>query len=368
MKAVKFIFLQIILVIIFSLILEGMGQLYFFIKHGYTFKESLMYTRDKDLVYKLNPKYKGKDVMHNGFRGLTFSREKGSNTFRIIAVGGSTTWGGDNSYRDSWPFQLEILLNENEKENIRYEVINAGVSGYGSAQHYARSKKELLKLSPDMVIIYSAWNMVGGLDNDVYYWVPDNVVKPGSSVLEKISAFLTDNSVIFAKLRVMFPRYLDAFNLSVKNAEKLESRFTELIEKHKQYLKKTVQLLRENDVMPVLMKYPQVYKKGGLNEMETAMLKDRSLELFEYRDYLGRQYSLIIKKIDELGKENNVLIVDSSGCFDGFDFSKRLMFFKDQMHLTNEGFPIQAKAVYADLVKDPEFQSKRKEILNRVIP
>ncbi len=348
MRFLKFIILQALLVIIFAFVIEGAGQFYFILKHGYSFRESLMYAKDEKLVYKLNPEYKGKDVMHNGFRGESFPGKKTENTFRIIAIGGSTTWGANDSYRNSWPFQLNLLLNENAPEKVKYEVINAGVSGYGSAQHYVRLKEELLNLHPDMVIIYSGWNMVGSLDNNVYYWVPDNVVKPDSQFTERIAAFLTDNSVIFAKLRVLFPGYLDAFDPGISRQERLDSGFEELAEKHKSYLVKIVRLTQENNITPVLITYPQICG-ADLDKDDLSLLKTRFPEIYEHREYLNRRYGRIIGKIKETADENGVLLIDTSKPFDELPYEKKLDLFVDRMHLAKEGFPVQARAIYESL-------------------
>jgi len=351
MRFLKFLFIQIVILVTLLFLVEGIGRLVFRAGHGYSFKDSLLYDSDDDLVYKINPSYKGKEVIYSGFRGLPFAAEKPPQTIRIVAFGGSTTWGG-STYRDSWPYQLELLLNlnANTAENLRYEVINAGISGYGSAQHYARLKKEILGLDPDFVIIFSGWNLVGALDNSVFFWVPDNIVKPGSGLPERLSAFLTDNSVIFAKLRALFPRTLDMFDLNTEQLAGLETEFVMLAEKHKDYLKKIVRFCRENEITPIIIKYPHIFREET-DKDELDYLRKNFPDMLKRKDYLVRHYERVMDKIDEVKLEEDCYVIDCSGCFERFPGREKAEFFRDNMHLKDKGYPIEAKAIYEEFIR-----------------
>ncbi|MDD5439536.1 MAG: SGNH/GDSL hydrolase family protein [Candidatus Omnitrophica bacterium] len=348
MRFIRFIVLEAVLVILFALIAEGVAQGIFFIRKGYTFKRSLLYVPDKDLVYKLNPRYKGDEIISNGFRGEPFLPEKPDGVYRIIAMGGSTTWGGNASYRDSWPYLLEEMLNKNTGGRLRFEVINAGVCGYGSAQQYIRLNKEIFNYHPDMIIIHSGWNLTGALDNDVYYWVPDNIVKPNAPLLEKAAAFLTGNSVIFAKFRARFPRYLDAFDLTPAQRQQLEEHFITLVGRHKQYLTDMVRLAEAHKVVPVLVKYPQIYHADARDD---EALKRAFPDLFKYRELFNREYALTTGAIGLTAQETGAPLLDFSDCFDALPAGKKCGFFLDQMHVTDEGLAIEAQAIYNGLAR-----------------
>lgn len=97
-----------------------------------------------------------------GFRGEEITREKPEGTYRIVCVGGSTTWGWD-SYSDelTWPALLQKSLNAagNFAEGVqRVEVINAGVPGYTLMESFVNLKMRVLPLDPDLVIVYHAAN------------------------------------------------------------------------------------------------------------------------------------------------------------------------------------------------------------------
>ncbi|MCA9912721.1 MAG: hypothetical protein KC496_05215, partial [Anaerolineae bacterium] len=82
---------------------------------------------------------------------------KPDGVFRIVALGGSTTYGLLVEPEQAYPAQLERLLREEYGyENV--EVINAGVIGYDSWNSVVNLEFRVLELQPDMIIIYHATN------------------------------------------------------------------------------------------------------------------------------------------------------------------------------------------------------------------
>ena len=100
-----------------------------------------------------------------GFRGPPV-RDKGDR-FRILAIGDSTTFGLGVQQMESWPSQLQQILDPGA-DNI--EVINAGVPGYSSVQGLRFLEKRGLALHPDLVIATfgtndcGAWNGISDLE------------------------------------------------------------------------------------------------------------------------------------------------------------------------------------------------------------
>ena len=97
-----------------------------------------------------------------GFRGEEVLREKPEGTYRIVCIGGSTTWGWD-SYSDdkTWPAILQRTLKSSgglPGDAKRVEVINAGVPGYTLMESFVNLKMRVLPLEPDLVIVYHAAN------------------------------------------------------------------------------------------------------------------------------------------------------------------------------------------------------------------
>lgn len=93
-----------------------------------------------------------------GYRGENFTIEKEKDTFRIIAIGDSTTFGvGTTDDLTTYPGVLSKKLKD-EFPSQKWEVINAGLPGYSSTHAYIFFLNELLKLNPDFIIIFFGWN------------------------------------------------------------------------------------------------------------------------------------------------------------------------------------------------------------------
>jgi lysophospholipase L1-like esterase len=95
---------------------------------------------------------------HTLLRGFLRQEEKASGVYRIICIGGSTTFSlHEKDETKTYPQMLEDFLNSNF-DSPRFEVINAGTPGWTSAESLINLQFRLLELSPDMVIIYEAVN------------------------------------------------------------------------------------------------------------------------------------------------------------------------------------------------------------------
>lgn len=107
------------------------------------------------------------DINSLGFRDNEFLENKSNNTIRIIAMGDSFTYGWQVNLSDSYPKQLEALLNKQDQTK-QYEVLNLGIPGYDIWNVANLFVKRAYRFSPDMVII-------SFIDNDV---IPENQSNP----------------------------------------------------------------------------------------------------------------------------------------------------------------------------------------------
>lgn len=82
---------------------------------------------------------------------------------RILAIGDSTTFGLGVNNEDTWPAQLEKILNERAGAE-RFEVLNAGMSGYSAFQGLRYLDKHGLQFRPALVAAcfghndFATWN------------------------------------------------------------------------------------------------------------------------------------------------------------------------------------------------------------------
>ena len=100
----------------------------------------LRFTEGKSLV-KLNAQ---------GFRDKKRSIRKQRATYRIVAFGDSFTWGYGVEQNEIWMNALERCL---ENNGIQAEVINLGMTGYGTDQEYLLYTYEGFEYEPDIVIV-----------------------------------------------------------------------------------------------------------------------------------------------------------------------------------------------------------------------
>ncbi len=77
----------------------------------------------------------------------------GSHDVRILAIGDSFTFGPYVPNEDTWPAQLERLLDTALYPHVTTQVLNAGVSGYTIVDEYYYLKERGLALEPDLVIL-----------------------------------------------------------------------------------------------------------------------------------------------------------------------------------------------------------------------
>ncbi|HEX5010933.1 MAG TPA: SGNH/GDSL hydrolase family protein [Planctomycetota bacterium] len=128
-----------------------------------------MFMPHPSLGFMLRPGYDaavGNQVHINalGMRGPEVDRVKAPGVFRIVCLGGSTTFGrsasGDAA---TYPGQLQRLLDEavtdgRVVEGRTFEVLNAGVGNWNSADSLINLELRLLDLQPDAILDYEAVN------------------------------------------------------------------------------------------------------------------------------------------------------------------------------------------------------------------
>jgi lysophospholipase L1-like esterase len=105
--------------------------------------------------YVPSPTYPGHNRL--GYRGPEIALPKPPGTFRIVALGGSTTYSTATSAEDAYPAQLQNILRElHGYANV--EVINGGFIGYSSWETLVNFEFRVLELEPDMIILYDSVN------------------------------------------------------------------------------------------------------------------------------------------------------------------------------------------------------------------
>jgi lysophospholipase L1-like esterase len=93
------------------------------------------------------------DVKHNalGFRGAEVPAAKPPGKLRVLVLGDSFTYGIGVADDQTFSARLEAL-------DPRFEVLNSGVNGYGTAQELLLLRDQGMALRPDVVLVVFFWN------------------------------------------------------------------------------------------------------------------------------------------------------------------------------------------------------------------
>ena len=140
-----------------------------------------------------------------GYRGHEITEEKPAGTYRILCLGGSTTFSypyiEDPSH--AWPGLVETALNQHYPQR-RFEVVNAGLAYATSAELLAGYMFRHRYLHPDLVIFHEGGNDAAPLMYEDYSPEYTHFRAPGIRiVIGRIERTLL-HSYIF---RVFFTRY-----------------------------------------------------------------------------------------------------------------------------------------------------------------
>lgn len=110
---------------------------------------------------EMAPAWLGEKIIHtinaNGLRDTgEYSVEKPEDTFRIVVMGDSFTYGLFVADGETYPDKLEALLNNKTKCSApkRFEVLNFGVPGYDAEMSAYRYRYRAEQYEPDLVLWY----------------------------------------------------------------------------------------------------------------------------------------------------------------------------------------------------------------------
>lgn len=96
-------------------------------------------------------------VNTRGFRNPDREHPKPDDTYRILALGGSTTYGQDVTWEEAYPMQLERSLRE-DYGYANVEVINGGYPNYDTMNSIVNLQTRGLEQEPDLVLLYQGYN------------------------------------------------------------------------------------------------------------------------------------------------------------------------------------------------------------------
>ncbi|HEX9641313.1 MAG TPA: SGNH/GDSL hydrolase family protein [Candidatus Krumholzibacteria bacterium] len=128
------------------------------------------YSLHRYLGYAPTPNYTRGTNRHNalGFRGAEIAVPKPANEFRIVCLGGSTTYTTElEDWHLAYPALLEQELRRSGFPSAR--VINAGAAGWASWESLANLEFRVLDLEPDLIVVYHGINDIQAR----FVWPPE---------------------------------------------------------------------------------------------------------------------------------------------------------------------------------------------------
>lgn len=288
------------------------------------------------------------EFKHNslGLRDREYS-EKKSAIKRILVLGDSFTWGAGALDNETFPKQLEKLLNRDEK---KYEVINAGINSYDTRQEYFYLLKYGLSLKPDILILSFLTNDITGTDGCLYKVNNDGDlvgkdfpiavrIKRGKVQMPKpfsVKVFLKLNSHLYT----LVVKTLERFG-AVKEKIHVSSNLKFV------YLKEEFQTADTVNAYSIVINYLEKIKdlcdKKGI---KLVLLGIPMKEHIDYPDDIGkydlrRPYELIAR----WAARHNIPYIDPVEAFRTSSINKKLYWDMDR-HMNKDGYYLLGQEIY----------------------
>jgi len=139
-----------------------------------------------------------------GYRDFEYSQERPKNTFRILVMGDSMTFGsGIDKISDTYPKKLEALLNKGSKQ--KFEVINIAYPGYNTDSQLYDLYIKGFNFQPDMVFI-------GYYHNDIPRLSYLRCNPTSREIIKGKIKTLVDKTVLYQFINFRYNRLLEKLN------------------------------------------------------------------------------------------------------------------------------------------------------------
>ncbi len=282
------------------------------------------FVADDEIDYVPNPDFEGRvfnqehpekwieiKMNSDGFRDREIPLEKPEGVFRVITIGDSETFPDTMNLEEQYGKVMEKTMNEQGKQ---VEVINGGVSGYGTRQSFNFLKRKGMKYNPDMVIymfvpndvqenVEHRYTVVGGLRVN-YEWKE----KPRSAA---IRSFVYKNSYI---MREGY-RIIGAVKRSTSEKKEKVISEEEFAETEK-VVKELNSFLKERKIKLLVIITPgkeEVKRDEALKDMVRKVLEEESIEFLDLReeyDTLEEKRSLRWQQDSHLNQKGHQIIAE----------------------------------------------------------
>ncbi|MHC4351190.1 MAG: SGNH/GDSL hydrolase family protein [Planctomycetota bacterium] len=288
-----------------------------------------------------------------GYRGDEIILPKPQEDFRIVCIGGSTTYTIFTGYREAYPSLLEEQLVNSGYDNV--QVVNAGVPGWSTWESMINFQLRVLEIEPDMIIVCHAIN-------DVYprfVWPPEAFRSDNSGY--RIPRENAPDSVHYSCLLRIFAvrfglakpamdlAYLDSHAKTYVGDDYHAQKWNGTFPKGLFGQIPPTKIMEEND-----LKY---FRRNLENMIMIAQSRGINVVLatfahtLEFEDPVKDLDDVIHSGIDEANRELKAIARDTGVLL--FDFAELFptekQYFVDSSHVNQEGSTLKAR-LFADFI------------------
>lgn len=325
--------------------------------------------------YNVHVKYNS-----DGLRDLEYNKTKDNEVFRIAVVGDSFVAGEQVDLEETFPKQLEKLLNSKSKKD--FEVINFGVIGYDDDSEIVLLKEKVKQYTPDLIILTFFFNDLDGLLNSPLISIKEDKINydymekiKKESVLKRLGRYIVSNSRLWdylineklasrPKLAISFykikAKLIGGETIGdVQNQRSINrwigSRYYSPTTV-RTFIKDTPQDIGNlwNQEKIVLNEFKNISESFGADFMiviATAPLQFREEQKNETLNFYGLSKDNFDplkpnKEITKIAKELNIPILDLYKIIEEHELKGELMHYKNDVHWNKQGNSVAAQAIY----------------------
>jgi len=281
-----------------------------------------------------------------GFRGADFTGNKPSGGFRVICLGGSSTFGFFNRDNFTYPAILHQLFSESINNN-KVEVINAGIPEAQSDNVLAMFKDEVLSFNPDVITLYLGVN--------------DAVFQLDTNFFQTILRWVHYHSAIYVALGRLIgsiggPELYSRWSIhrSISNRDYVAQQIELHTQRYEKNIRELALLAQRNNIKPIFIKQginlirrPRANSTTRMTYQEILQSIQRRLEnngWIDANETTHLVHAALMEILDKIACEESIPIVNNIAILD-----EHPEYYASYVHLTEDGNKALAEALYLAL-------------------
>ena len=320
------------------------------------------------LAYYNTPNFTESGVVQHNSDGYRNSYEtpnfRDTDTFRILCIGGSTTYGsGVSDPKLAWPEVLKSLLNKNPPSQLarkKFEVLNGGLGWGSSAELLTHYAFKHINYEHDIVIVHTGGNDVGALavndfKMDYSHW--RNFYVSGSSSLRPFEKLVIESSN-FAKVfysiwfnKIPFQKSNLAISTQMFKNSPINETQSNLVNNptvaYRNNIFNLITIIKNSGITPIFFQFYQPTFRDLKENNPTAFLNaSRQLgdQLLELNESLFSGRMRLKSEAQKVCETEDIIFWEINR-----DYLPE-KYFVDQCHLGTEGQVEKARFVYSNIL------------------